>query len=192
MQTPGHPVVVAKNRHEAGRPTVLMYGHYDVQPPEPLDLWTSPPFDPTTRDGKLFARGAADDKGPVWAHCEAVIAWQANGGLPVNLTILIEGEEENASENLEIFRRAATRTICGRTWPSSATPASSPAACPPSPTACAALCYQEVILTGTNSDLHSGMFGGAVPNAANELCKLDRRPARRGRPGDGRRLLRRR
>ena len=171
METPGHPVVVAKNKHEAGRPTVLMYGHYDVQPPEPLELWKSPPFEPTVRDGKLFARGAADDKGPVWAHCEAVIAWQANGGLPVNLTILIEGEEENASENLQVFveqyaddLRADVAVVSDTGQFARGLPAIT--------YGLRGLCYQEVVLTGTNSDLHSGMFGGAVPNAANALCKL--------------------
>jgi acetylornithine deacetylase/succinyl-diaminopimelate desuccinylase-like protein len=103
MRTAGHPVVVAKNRHQPGRPTVLVYGHYDVQPAEPLELWTSPPFEPAVRDGAIYARGAADDKGQVWAQCEAVLAWQAHGGLPVNLTMLIEGEEEIGSPHLDRF-----------------------------------------------------------------------------------------
>ncbi len=102
----GHPVVVAKNKHLPGRPTVLFYGHYDVQPPEPLNLWTTPPFEPAVRDNAIYARGAADDKGQVWAHVEAIMAWQAHGGPPVNLTILIEGEEEIGSENLADFVRA--------------------------------------------------------------------------------------
>ncbi len=99
----GHPAVVAKNKHVAGRPTVLYYGHYDVQPAEPLELWTTPAFEPTVRDNAIYARGAADDKGQVWAHIEAIMAWQAHGGLPVNLTVLIEGEEEVGSENLREF-----------------------------------------------------------------------------------------
>src|SRR5262249_38325890 len=98
MQTAGHPVVVAKNKHQPGPPTILFYGHYDVQPPEPLELWKSPAFEPTIRrheDGfdAIYARGAVDDKGQVWCHAEAVKAWQEAGGLPVNLTMLIEGEE---------------------------------------------------------------------------------------------------
>src|SRR5207302_3609860 len=106
-----HPIILAKNRHESNRPTVLVYGHYDVQPPEPLDLWTTPPFEPTVRKtdagtDAIYARGAVDDKGQVWAHVEALTAWQANGGVPVNVTLLIEGEEEIGSENLETFVRA--------------------------------------------------------------------------------------
>ena len=101
--TGGHPIVLAKNEHRPGRPTVLFYGHYDVQPPEPLDKWTSPPFEPAVRNGAIYARGAVDDKGQVWANVEAVTVWQEAGGLPVNLTMLIEGEEEIGSENLERF-----------------------------------------------------------------------------------------
>src|ERR1700722_6349643 len=89
----GHPVVVGRNKHQGGRPTVLLYGHYDVQPAEPLGEWVTPPFEPVVREGAIYARGAADDKGQVWAHMEAILAWQAHGGLPVNLTVLIEGEE---------------------------------------------------------------------------------------------------
>lgn len=171
MNTPGHPVVVAKNQHKPGRPTVLFYGHYDVQPPEPLDLWKSPPFEPTVRDGKLFARGASDDKGPVWAHCEAVTAWQAHGGLPINLTMLIEGEEESGSANLEAFVKRHARDLKADVAVVSDTGQFAPGV-PAITYGLRGLCYQEVILTGTNSDLHSGMFGGAVPNAANVLARL--------------------
>src|SRR3954451_14613828 len=100
----GHPIVIAKNQHKPGRPTILFYGHYDVQPPEPLELWKSPAFEPTVRKDDngfdaVFARGAVDDKGQVWCHCEAITAWQnTSGGLPVNLTMLIEGEEEIGSD----------------------------------------------------------------------------------------------
>lgn len=167
----GHPVVVAKNRHESGRPTVLFYGHYDVQPPEPLDLWKSPPFEPTIRDGKIFARGAADDKGPVWAHCEAVLAWQAHGGLPVNLIMLIEGEEETASENLEHFVRHYAEDLKADVAVVSDT-GQFARGVPAITYGLRGLCYQEVILSAANTDLHSGMFGGAVPNAANELVRL--------------------
>src|SRR3954471_13614970 len=108
--TGGHPVVLARNEHKPGRPTVLFYGHYDVQPPEPLDLWTSPPFEPTVRKDDtghdaVFARGAVDDKGQVWCHVEAVRAWPQQGGVPVNLTMLIEGEEEIGSDHLGDFVR---------------------------------------------------------------------------------------
>src|SRR3954463_9632530 len=106
--TGGHPVVLAKNTHQPGRPTVLLYGHYDVQPPEPLELWTSPPFEPTVRKDEtghdaVYARGAGDDKGQVWCHVEAIRAFAAYGDVPVNLTVLIEGEEEIGSDHLETF-----------------------------------------------------------------------------------------
>ena len=104
-------MVLARNEHKPGRPTVLFYGHYDVQPPEPLEQWTTPAFEPTVRDDgtghqAVYARGAVDDKGQVWCHVEAVRAWQQHGGLPVNLTMLIEGEEECGSNNLEPFIRS--------------------------------------------------------------------------------------
>lgn len=170
-QKRGHPIVVAKNKHEAGRPTVLLYGHYDVQPPEPLDLWKTPPFDPTVRDGKLYARGASDDKGQTYAHVDAVLAWQANGGLPINLTILIEGEEENASENLEAFVKSYADDLRADVAVVSDTGQFAKGV-PAITYGLRGLCYQEVVLTASNTDLHSGMFGGAVPNAANELVKL--------------------
>src|SRR5688500_6186572 len=108
MPTGGHPCVVAKNKHVPGRPSVLFYGHYDVQPPEPLELWTTGAFEPTVRKDEtghdaIYARGAVDDKGQVWCHVEAVLAWQANGGLPVNLTTAVDGEECNGSDHLEAF-----------------------------------------------------------------------------------------
>jgi acetylornithine deacetylase/succinyl-diaminopimelate desuccinylase-like protein len=111
LPTGGHPIVLARNKHVPGRKTILIYGHYDVQPPEPLELWTSPAFEPAIRKTEtgadaVYARGAVDDKGQVWAHVEALTAWQAHGGLPVNVTFLIEGEEEIGSENLEAFVRA--------------------------------------------------------------------------------------
>src|SRR5688572_23208365 len=111
METGGHPAVVAKNRHEKGRPTVLVYGHYDVQPVEPLELWTTKPFEPTVRNNgvgsrAIYARGAADDKGQTWCHVDALLAWQAHGGPPVNVTLLIEGEEEIGSPKIG---RAACR-----------------------------------------------------------------------------------
>ena len=104
MPTPGHPVVLARNAHKPGRPTVLIYGHYDVQPEEPLAAWTTPPFEPQIRNGVLFARGAADNKGQIFAHVEGVAATlREQGELPVNLVFLIEGEEEIGSDHLEAF-----------------------------------------------------------------------------------------
>ncbi|MCR4340557.1 MAG: M20/M25/M40 family metallo-hydrolase, partial [Gemmatimonadaceae bacterium] len=103
-QTKGHPIVVGEWRKAPGAPTVLVYGHYDVQPPEPLELWTSPPFEPTIRDGKIFARGSVDDKGQFFLHIKAVEAHlKTRGKLPVNMVFLIEGEEEIGSEHLAEF-----------------------------------------------------------------------------------------
>jgi acetylornithine deacetylase/succinyl-diaminopimelate desuccinylase-like protein len=171
MPTPGHPIVVAKNKHVAGRPTVLFYGHYDVQPPEPLEQWESPPFEPTIRNGAIFARGAVDDKGQVWAHLEALLAWQAHGGPPVNITLLIEGEEEIGSDHLEAFLkfhkddlRADICVISDTSQFARGLPAIT--------YGLRGLCYMEVLLTGPSHDLHSGLFGGAVPNPANILGEL--------------------
>lgn len=176
METGGHPCVVAKNKHAAGRPTVLLYGHYDVQPPEPLNLWNSPPFEPQIRKNSagtdaIYARGAVDDKGQVTCHLEAIAAWQAHGGPPVNLTVLIEGEEEVGSVHLEEFvrkhREALKADVCvisdtnqfARGYPAITT-------------GTRGLVYQEIIVSGPNRDLHSGLFGGAAPNPANVLVDL--------------------
>jgi acetylornithine deacetylase/succinyl-diaminopimelate desuccinylase-like protein len=174
--TGGHPVVLARNEHKPGRPTVMFYGHYDVQPPEPLDLWTTPAFEPTVRDDgtghrAVFARGAVDDKGQVWCHVEAVRAWQAHGGLPVNLTMLIEGEEECGSNNLEPFIRANVNELKGDVCVISDTNQFARGV-PAITCGLRGLVYTEVIVTGPSHDLHSGMFGGSVPNPANVLCEL--------------------
>ncbi|MDB5326476.1 MAG: hypothetical protein JWM57_2045 [Phycisphaerales bacterium] len=176
LETGGHPCVVAKNKHIAGRPTVLVYGHYDVQPPEPLEGWLTPPFEPTigkTTAGTdaLFGRGAVDDKGQVLCHIEAITAWQAHGGVPVNVTVLIEGEEEIGSANLGGFitrhREALAADVCvisdtnqfARGYPAITT-------------GLRGLVYQEITVKGPNRDLHSGIYGGAVTNPANALAKL--------------------
>jgi acetylornithine deacetylase/succinyl-diaminopimelate desuccinylase-like protein len=171
VPTGGHPAVIGKNRHTAGRPTVLFYGHYDVQPPEPLELWTTPPFQPTTRDGAIYARGAADDKGQVWAHIEAVAAWQAHGGVPVNLIMLIEGEEEIGSAHLGQFvkdrcdqLKADVAVVSDTNQFARGLPAIT--------YALRGLVYMEVKVTGPSHDLHSGLFGGTVANPANVLCEL--------------------
>ncbi len=171
MPTGGHPAVVAKNRHQPGRPTVLMYGHYDVQPPEPEDLWTTPPFEPTIRDGAIHARGAADDKGQVWAHIEAVTDWQAHGGLPINLTMLIEGEEEIGSAHLGEFvkryrddLRADIAVVSDTNQFARGVPAIT--------YGLRGLVYMQVKVTGPSHDLHSGLFGGTIANPANVLCKM--------------------
>jgi acetylornithine deacetylase/succinyl-diaminopimelate desuccinylase-like protein len=167
----GHPLVLAKNEHKPGRPTVLMYGHYDVQPPEPLEKWTTPPFEPAIRDGSIYARGAADDKGQVWAHCEAVMAWQAHGGLPVNLTMLVEGEEEIGSDHLEAWVTENLNELKADVAVISDTNQFAPGL-PAITCGLRGLVYMEVFLTGPSHDLHSGMFGGSVPNPANVLCEL--------------------
>jgi len=170
-ETGGHPIVLAKNEHRPGRTTVLLYGHYDVQPPEPLDKWITGPFEPTIRDGAIYARGAADDKGQVWAHAEAIAAWQQHGGLPVNLTMLIEGEEEIGSEHLERFvrenrdeLRADIAVISDTNQFARGVPAIT--------YGLRGLVYCEVFITAADHDTHSGLYGGAIPNPANILCEL--------------------
>ena len=175
----GHPLVLARNDHKPGRPTVLFYGHYDVQPAEPLDLWTTPPFEPAVRDDgtghqAVYARGSADDKGQVWCHVEAVRAWQeagGAGGLPVNLVMLIEGEEEIGSDHLDAFvkehagdLKADVAVISDTNQFARGVPAIT--------YGLRGLVYCEVFITAVSHDLHSGMFGGAVPNPANVLCEL--------------------
>jgi acetylornithine deacetylase/succinyl-diaminopimelate desuccinylase-like protein len=176
MATGGHPAVVAKNKHEKGRPTILLYGHYDVQPPEPLDLWTTPAFEPTVRKDEngydaIYARGAVDDKGQVWCHVEALLAWQAHGGLPVNITVLIEGEEEVGSEHLDAFihqhRDALKADVCVIS-----DTGQFDRGVPAITYSLRGLVYEEIFLTGPSHDLHSGGYGGAVPNPANILCEL--------------------
>jgi acetylornithine deacetylase/succinyl-diaminopimelate desuccinylase-like protein len=174
--TGGHPAVVARNEHKPGRPTVLFYGHYDVQPPEPLDLWTAPPFEPTVRDDgtghqAVYARGAVDDKGQVWCHVEAVRAWQQHGGLPVNLVMLIEGEEEIGSDHLAAFVKQHKEELNADVAVISDTNQFARGA-PAITYGLRGLVYCEIFLTGPSHDLHSGMFGGAAPNPANVLCEL--------------------
>ncbi|MGH7178710.1 MAG: dipeptidase, partial [Tepidisphaeraceae bacterium] len=160
----------------AGRPTILFYGHYDVQPPEPLDLWTTPAFEPTVRKDEngfdaVFARGAVDDKGQVWCHCQAIAAWQEHGGVPVNLTMLIEGEEEIGSDNLEAFVREQKDLLRADVCLISDTGLYARDV-PAITYSLRGLVYEEVFLTGPSHDLHSGGYGGAVPNPANVLCEL--------------------
>ncbi len=169
--TGGHPVVLAKNAFKEGRPTVLIYGHYDVQPPEPLEQWITGPFTPTERDGALYARGAADDKGQLWAHVQAISAWQQKGGLPLNLIVLAEGEEEIGSENLEKFikenrdeLKADIAVISDTDQLAKGQPAIT--------YGLRGLVYMEITLRGPGHDLHSGLYGGSVVNPATELCRL--------------------
>lgn len=170
-ETGGHPVVLAKNEHKPGRPTVLFYGHYDVQPPEPLEKWVTKPFEPAVRDGAIYARGAADDKGQVWAHVEAIAAWQQHGGLPVNLTMLVEGEEEIGSENLERWVRAHRDELKADIAVISDT-SQFDRGVPAITYGLRGLVYCEVFVTAADHDTHSGLYGGAIPNPANVLVEM--------------------
>jgi acetylornithine deacetylase/succinyl-diaminopimelate desuccinylase-like protein len=176
-RTPGHPILVARNTHRPGRPTVLMYGHYDVQPPEPLDQWTTAAFDPTVRKDEhgfdaVYARGAVDDKGQVWCHVEALRAWTQEGGeLPVNLIVLLEGEEEIGSPNLEPFLRAHAADLGADVAVVSDTNQFA-RNLPAITYGLRGLVYTEVTLTGPTHDLHSGLYGGTLHNPANALCQL--------------------
>jgi acetylornithine deacetylase/succinyl-diaminopimelate desuccinylase-like protein len=173
LATPGHPVVLAEWRKAPkGAPTVLVYGHYDVQPPEPLDLWTSPAFEPTVRDGNIYARGSVDDKGQVWVHVAALEAHLASRGtLPVNVILLVEGEEEVGSEHLAAFIEAhRERLRCDAVVISDS--AMFAPGIPSILSSLRGLAYFEINVTGPNSDLHSGMYGGAVVNPATALARI--------------------
>ncbi len=172
VPTGGHPIVVAESPPVEGAPSVLVYGHYDVQPPEPLDEWTSPPFMPTCRDGNLYARGAADDKGQMLTHLFSAEAWIAvNSGPPVNLKYLIEGEEEVGSPSLGQFvAEQAERLACDCIVISDGCQFA-----PGQPAITYGLrgiIYYEIELTGPSRDLHSGSFGGSVTNPANALAAM--------------------
>jgi len=172
LPTAGHPVVLAEWRKAPGAPTVLIYGHYDVQPPEPLDLWTSPAFEPTVRDGKLFARGSVDDKGQLWVHVKALEALLAvRGSLPVNVIVLAEGEEEIGSEHLAPFvEQHAKRLACDAVVISDS--AMFAPGIPSILSSLRGLAYFEITVRGPSSDLHSGMYGGAVVNPAMALAHI--------------------
>ena len=172
MPTAGHPVVYADWLHAPGKPTVLIYGHYDVQPAEPLDLWITGPFDPTVRNGELFARGAVDDKGQVFMHLKALQAHLATTGkLPVNIKLLIEGEEEIGSPNLDAFILAQHALLQADTVVISDTAMIAKGA-PGITHGLRGLVYFQIDVEGTRSDLHSGSFGGAVINPGFALAQI--------------------
>lgn len=172
MATPGHPVVYAEWLGAPGAPTALIYGHYDVQPPEPLELWNTPPFEPTLRDGKLYARGAVDDKGQVYMHLSAIEAHLAvNGKLPINVKLVLEGEEEAGSESLEGFLREQRAMLDANVIVVSDT-AMLAADQPALTYALRGILYTQIEVVGPTRDLHSGSFGGAVMNPANALCGI--------------------
>jgi len=167
-----HPLVYGESLHAPGKPTVLFYGHYDVQPAEPLELWTSPAFEPTVRDGNLYARGTADDKGQVHIHLKALESlFKTAGKLPINVKVVIEGEEEVGSENLWDFvvhhkqRLKADALVVSDT-------AMIARGVPSITYGLRGLNYYQIEITGPAQDLHSGVFGGAVPNPLTILCEL--------------------
>lgn len=172
LPTGGHPVAYGEWLGAQGRPTVLLYGHYDVQPVDPLEEWESPPFDPQVRRGELYARGAADDKGQVYIHLSALEAHlRQTGSLPINVKVLVEGEEEIGSPNLEGFLQAER----GRLSADLAIISDTPMLGRGLPSICyglRGLCYLQLEIEGPSHDLHSGSFGGAVANPVNVLAEI--------------------
>lgn len=171
-ETKGHPIVYAEWTKAQGQPTVLVYGHYDVQPPDPLNEWITPAFEPTVRDGALYARGATDDKGQLWTHIAAVAAWlQETGSLPVNVKFLIEGEEEVGSNNLDDFIDAHKDQLKCDVAVVSDTSQYGPDI-PAITYGLRGILACEVTVHGPRQDLHSGVFGGSIANPVNALCRM--------------------
>ncbi len=172
IETEGHPLVYADWLHSAGKPTVLCYGHYDVQPPDPLDEWISPPFEPTERDGNIYARGAVDDKGQVWAQVKALESLlAANKSLPLNVRVILEGEEEVGGEGIANFVASKPPELKADFALVSDTELFAPGL----PTLCVGLrgmIYTELEVRGARTDLHSGMYGGAAPNPFFALAQI--------------------
>jgi acetylornithine deacetylase/succinyl-diaminopimelate desuccinylase-like protein len=172
VDTPGNPVVYGDWLGAAGAPTILFYGHYDVQPVDPLELWESPPFEATVRDGEIYARGSADDKGQVFMHFKAIEAHlRQNHALPVNMKIILEGEEEVGSVNLDNFIRDHKSELGADVVVISDSPMFARGV----PSICyglRGLVYFQIDLRGSSTDLHSGSFGGAVVNPAFALAHL--------------------
>jgi acetylornithine deacetylase/succinyl-diaminopimelate desuccinylase-like protein len=172
FQTKGHPLVYGEWLGAPGKPTVLVYGHYDVQPVDPIELWKSPPFEPTIVGDNIFARGATDDKGQVYVHIKSVEAYfKTNGALPLNVKFLIEGEEEIGSENLSQFLKENVKLLkCNAVLISDTSLFAS--GVPTLTYGLRGLCFMEVEVTGPSQDLHSGSFGGGVPNPINVLANI--------------------
>ena len=172
IETPGHPVVYGEWLRAPNKPTILFYGHYDVQPVDPIDLWDSPPFEATVREGEIYARGAADDKGQVFMHLKAVEAHlERRGLLPLNIKFILEGEEEVGSTNLDAFVREHVRDLAADVVVISDSPMFDRGV----PSICyglRGLAYFQIDLRGTTTDLHSGSFGGAVSNPAQVLAQI--------------------
>jgi len=172
IETPGNPVVYGDWLNAPGKPTILFYGHYDVQPVDPVELWTSPPFEATVRDGEIYARGSADDKGQVFMHIKAVEAHlKQTGSLPLNIKFFIEGEEEVGSVHLDDFVRSHKQELAADVVVISDSPMFDRGI----PSICyglRGLTYFQIDVRGTKSDLHSGSFGGAVANPAFVLASV--------------------
>ncbi|HNV01737.1 MAG TPA: dipeptidase [Vicinamibacterales bacterium] len=172
VETEGHPIVRADWLHAEGAPTALFYGHYDVQPADPLGEWTTPPFEPDIRDGEIFARGASDDKGQVFAHLKAIEAHLSQTGrLPINMKVVLEGEEEVGSEHLAPYVRGHAGELAASVVIISDTEMFDRGV----PSICyglRGLAYMQIELRGTKGDLHSGSYGGAVANPANVLAHV--------------------
>jgi acetylornithine deacetylase/succinyl-diaminopimelate desuccinylase-like protein len=170
--TAGNPVVVGRSDRQPGRPTVLVYGHYDVQPPDPVELWTHPPFEPHLDNGIVTARGAADNKGQIFAHLlGAEAAIRSGEGLPCNLIFVIEGEEEVGSPNLAPFLRQHRADLACDVVLVSDSSMAGPG-CPTLTYGLRGIAAMEIELTGPARDLHSGFFGGAVMNPLTAMCRL--------------------
>src|SRR5271167_2257265 len=172
IATKGHPLIYADWLHAPGKPTVLCYGHYDVQPADPLDLWITPPFEPAERNGNLYARGAVDDKGQMYMHIKAIEALRAvNGTLPLNVKFLIEGEEEVGGASIAKYVAENPAKLKADVALVSDTAMYADGM----PTLCIGLrglIYMEVEATGPKRDLHSGLYGGAAPNAVFGMVEL--------------------
>jgi acetylornithine deacetylase/succinyl-diaminopimelate desuccinylase-like protein len=166
-----HPIVYGEKIIDKKLPTVLVYGHYDVQPPDPMDLWKSPPFKPVIKDGKIFARGACDDKGQVYMHVKAFELMMRKKSLPCNVKFLIEGEEEVGSESLGDFVKKNKKKLAADVILISDTDMIANDV-PSITIGLRGLSYVQVEVTGPNRDLHSGVYGGAVPNPINVLCTM--------------------
>ena len=177
VPTAGHPVVYAEKMVDASLPTILVYGHYDVQPADPYELWDSPPFEPTIKktkihpEGAIFARGSCDDKGQIYMHVKAIEMMLADGNLPCNVKIMFEGEEEVGSEHLGTFVKENKEKLKADVILISDTSIIANDI-PSVETGLRGLTYMEVSVTGPNRDLHSGVYGGAVANPVNVLCEM--------------------
>ncbi|GAA3767885.1 dipeptidase [Terriglobus aquaticus] len=171
IQTAGHPLVCADSLQAPGKPTILCYGHYDVQPPDPLDEWVTPPFEPDVRNGNIYARGAVDDKGQLWMHVKALEALLQQGPLPVNVRFIAEGEEEVGGEAIAAYLREHPETLQADV----ALVSDTDMFAPDLPTLCVGLrgmIYTEIEVRGARTDLHSGMYGGAAPNPFFALAQI--------------------